>query len=122
MSESAILKRIMLACSRGAVRMFRNNCGALQDKNGQWVRYGVANPGGSDLIGWRTVTVTPEMVGARLAVFVAVEVKDKGRATDAQLSFIQAVRTAGGIAGVARSEEAALAILQTMPGDTVHTE
>jgi hypothetical protein len=50
-SESKILADIVLAYSRGATRLFRNNCGTLQDANGRYVKYGVGNPGGSDLIG-----------------------------------------------------------------------
>ena len=122
MLESAILKQIMMLCSRGACRLLRNNSGAFQDKRGQWVRYGVGNPGGSDLLGWRTVTVTEEMVGAKIAVFCAIEVKAaKGKPIPEQVQFIDTVKAAGGIAGVARSPEEAAALLNTLPVGKAHS-
>lgn len=111
MSEMAVLRRILDACGRGAVRLFRNNTGALEDKTGRIVRYGLCK-GSSDLIGWQTVEVTPEMVGQRLAVFVALEVKDKGRLTAEQAQFLEVVRRAGGIAGEVRSVEDAESVLR----------
>lgn len=104
MTETDLLRAIQLAASPLSMRLFRNNCGSLQDATGRWVKYGVANPGGSDLIGWTTVTITPEMVGQQIAVFSAIEVKTlKGKASSQQLQFIRAVQDSGGIAGVARS-------------------
>ena len=111
-SEQAIQQHIILACSKGGTRLFRNNCGSYQTPQGKWVKYGVANPGGSDLIGLRTVTITPEMVGRKLAVFSAIEVKTPtGRATEQQQQFIEMVRSFGGIAGIARSVEQAQQLL-----------
>lgn len=111
MSEQAIQQRIRLACSRGPVRLWRNNTGAMRDERGQLVRFGLC-PGSADLIGYRSITVTPEMVGQRLAVFTAVEVKTPtGRPTPEQTAFLAHVTAAGGLAGIARSEEEAEAIL-----------
>jgi hypothetical protein len=74
------------------------------------VRYGL-QPGSSDLIGWRTVTITPEMVGQQVAVFTSIEVKTPtGRVKPEQQQWLDAVLSAGGIAGVARSVEDALRI------------
>lgn len=84
--------------------MFRNNVGALEDKTGRVVRYGLCK-GSSDLIGWRTVEVTPDMVGKPVAVFVALEVKDRGRLTAEQAQFLAVVQSAGGIAAEVRSVE-----------------
>ena len=73
---------------------------------------GVGNPGGSDLIGYRRVTVTPEMVGQDVAVFAAVEVKTaRGRVKAEQQRFVDHIRSAGGIAGIARSVDEAMNIL-----------
>ena len=78
------------------------------------MQFGVGNPGGSDLIGYRRVTVTPEMAGQELAVFVAVEVKTpKGRVKAEQQQFVDHIRGAGGIAGIARSVDEAKNILLT---------
>ena len=60
--------------------------------------------GSADLIGLRTVTITPEMVGQQVAVFTSIEVKTaKGRATAEQQNWLHMVRSLGGIAGIARS-------------------
>jgi hypothetical protein len=69
--------------------------------------------GSSDLIGWTPTLVTEEMVGRRLAVFTAIEVKSKrGSVTEEQDSFLDAVELAGGASGVARSVDQALAIVR----------
>lgn len=69
-------------------------------------------PGSADLIGYRTVTITPEHVGQTVAVFAAVEVKSAtGRPTPEQTTWLQHVSAAGGRAGVARSVEDAERIL-----------
>lgn len=112
MKEVSVLRDVM-RLGVGAVRLFRNNCGALRDEHGQWIRYGVCNPGGSDLIGWQTVTITPEMVGQRVAVFVALECKSAtGRASEAQERFVAAVVDAGGIGAIVRSEGQARGVLE----------
>lgn len=111
-SEQTIQQRIRLALSKGPVRLFRNNSGALRDERGQLVRYGLCT-GSADLIGFRQVEITPDMVGQRLAVFAAVEVKSStGKATADQEAFITMVKHFGGIAGVVRSVEEAAALLQ----------
>jgi hypothetical protein len=90
--------------------LYRNNCGVLQDRRGVPVRYGL-QPGSSDLIGWRTVTITPDMVGQQVAVFTSIEVKTPtGRVKPEQQQWLDAVQAAGGIAGVARNVEDALRI------------
>lgn len=105
-AETDLQQRIRLALGTNPLlRLFRNNSGSLPDpRTGRYVQFGVASPGGSDLIGWRTITITPDLVGSQLAVFTAIEIKTPtGRATPAQRNFIHAVRQAGGIAGIARS-------------------
>lgn len=76
------------------------------------MQFGVGNPGGSDLIGYKMITVTEEMVGQDIAQFAAVEVKTpKGRVKEEQKRFIEHILKAGGIAGVARSVDDAQEIL-----------
>jgi len=111
-SEAAIQQQIRLALSRAGSVMHRNNIGAYRDDQGRVIRYGVGNPGGSDLIGWTPVLITHEMVGGMLGVFTAIEVKaPRGRPTEAQLNFLRQVQLGGGIAGIARSTQDALALL-----------
>jgi hypothetical protein len=109
-NEAAVQNRIRLALSRGATRLFRNNTGALKDATGRLVHFGLCK-GSSDLIGWKTIEITPEMVGQKVAVFCALEIKDKGKATVLQRHFISVVHEAGGFAGVARTVEEANRII-----------
>ena len=103
MSEQQIQQHIRLTCSTGSTRLFRNNTGTLKDANGRPVQFGLCK-GSADLIGWRTVTVTPDMVGTQVAVFLSIEVKTPtGRLRPEQQQWLDAVQAAGGIAGVARS-------------------
>lgn len=68
-------------------------------------------PGFSDLFGLVAVTITPDMVGQRLAVFTALEVKgERGRPTENQQNFLNAVNDNGGRAGVVRTVEDAVRI------------
>lgn len=118
MSESVVLARVRLWLGAHAphIRLFRNNSGVAFHADGSRVVYGVASPGGADLIGWTTVTVTPAHVGRPLAVFTAAEVKTPaGRLSPAQRTFLAAVEAAGGIAAVVRSEEDAADLARRGP-------
>lgn len=105
MSESKAIGLIMLGASREGGRLFRNNCGTLINDRGRPVTFGVANPGGSDLIGWQSVIVTPEMVGKKIAIFTAREIKmGRTKVTANQQAFIDAVNAAGGDAKIIRAD------------------
>lgn len=105
-------------------RLFRNNrgvfwAGKVIAKTGttvtlehpRRVECGLVN-GSSDLIGFTTIVVTPEMVGTRIAVFTAGECKDgAGRLSDDQKRFIENVVAAGGRAAEIRSVEDALRLV-----------
>ena len=104
-AETTLQQQIRLAIgTHPQTRLFRNQVGSLPDpRTGRLVTFGLAR-GSADLIGWRTITVTPDMVGTQLAVFTSIEVKTPtGRLSPAQHSWLGVVRGAGGIAGVARS-------------------
>lgn len=102
MSERDIQAQIQLAATQDGHRLLRNNVGALEDRNGRLVRYGLGT-GSSDLIGW-----------TRTGRFLAIEVKaPHGKPTDQQRLFIAAVQDAGGLAGIAHSVEEARAIWST---------
>lgn len=112
MSEQELQQRIRLELGQGAVRLWRNNVGALRDGRGRLVSYGLCR-GSSDLIGLRQLTITPEHLGRTLAVFAALEIKtERGRATAEQQQFLTVVQHLGGLAGVARSLAEARAILR----------
>jgi hypothetical protein len=94
-NETAILQQFRMAASDLGLTLFRNNSGSLQDKNGRWVRFGLCK-GSADLIGWHNGT----------GKFVAIEVKRPGQKPHKeQTLFLDAVRKAGGIAGVAYSPD-----------------
>jgi len=115
MLESGIQKHIALAASANEFTAFRQNTGIgwqgeierigprdIIIRNARPVHFGLIK-GSSDLIGWRSIKITPEMVGHKIAVFSAIECKTKtGRTTEEQQNFINRVRGAGGIAFVAR--------------------
>ena len=116
-AETTLQQQIRLAIGTNPdAKLFRNQVGSLPDpRTGRLVTFGLAR-GSADLIGWRTVTITPDMIGQRLAVFTSIEVKTPtGRIRPEQQAWIGAVHGAGGISGVARSVEDALAILEGDP-------
>lgn len=105
MRESDLLTDLLVAASKLGARLWRNTSGFCTCR-GRAIRYGVAAPGGSDLIGYLPVTITEAHVGQTLAVFVAVEAKTgKLRPTPEQAAFLRVIREHGAIAIVARSVE-----------------
>ena len=115
-AETTLQQRIRLALgTHPQTRLFRNQVGSLPDpRTGRLVTFGLAR-GSADLIGWRTITVTPAMVGTRLAVFTSIEVKTiTGHVRPEQQAWLEAVQGAGGIAIIARSvPDAVLALSPT---------
>jgi len=67
--------------------------------------------GMSDLGGWVSVEITPDMVGQTIAVYSQVEVKENARPTKQQIAWINAVNKAGGRAGIAHNEKELAEIL-----------
>ena len=113
-SETKIQQEIRLALGqRSDLRLFRNETGKLPDpRTGQWVQFGLAK-GSSDLIGFKTIKITPEMIGQEIAQFVSLEIKtERGKLTDIQENWLQKVKSSGGIVGVARTVKDALNILK----------
>ena len=78
----------------------------ITQRGARRVRFGVCNPGGSDLLGWRPLVITEGMVGQTVAQFVAVECKTKAynKASKDQKNFLAQVARAGGVAVIARRE------------------
>jgi len=123
-SEHRTQNEIRLAIG-GDAALFRNNVaqawvgepsrlrdGSVLIKNPRILHAGLFK-GSGDLIGWRSVTVDPSMVGQQVAVFVSIEVKPPkgGRVTPDQRKWADKVQAAGGYAGIARSPEEAKSIL-----------
>jgi len=112
-AESEIQRDIQMEAPKAGARLLRNNIGAYQDETGRWVHYGVGGKGGADLLGWCEKVITPEMVGATVAIITACEVKGSdwrppksGKQFERwklQQQFVAAINQAGGIATVASS-------------------
>jgi hypothetical protein len=85
-SEGRQQSLIRLEAANKDIHLFRNNVGALADKGGRMVRYGLANESkkqnelikSADLIGWEKVKIEPWMNGYFIARFLSVEVKEEG--------------------------------------------
>ena len=117
--ETKIQRLVMLALSEAGCIVWRNETsGAWVGKtlhksgdqvtlgNARLIRFGLAI-GSSDVIG-----ITPD------GRFLAIEVKTTtGRATKEQLAFINAVNKSGGVAGIARSVEDAINIINGTHND-----
>jgi len=121
MKEKKILNDIMMLATKLGHRLFRNNValawagkishsvtpGALTIFTPRPIHSGLCT-GSSDLIGWTQVEITQSMVGKKLAVFTAYEIKTKNVATtEDQRNFIDAVNDSGGIGRFIRSIEEA---------------
>jgi acyl-CoA-binding protein len=108
--ESVVQAMIVKEAALKSCILWRNNVGCLIDKMGRPIRYGLNNVSkkandeykSSDLIGIRKVTITPDMVGKKIGVFVAREVKREGwkykgtEAEEAQKRYIDLVNEMGG--------------------------
>lgn len=118
MLEDEVQGMIRLEAPKIGVVLFRNNSGVLKDETGRPVRYGLGNESkvhnikfkSSDLIGITPVYITPDMVGQKLGVFTAVEVKKEhwhltpsDSRAQAQKAFIDFVVANGGYGGFANS-------------------
>jgi hypothetical protein len=115
-SESNIQARTRLAAVTKRWRLWRNQRGAGKMESGNFIRYGLANDSkvlgdklkSGDLIGWRPVIITQDMVGKVIAQFVSVECKaedwtpppadTKDEAAAAQYRWAKLVNDEGGYA------------------------
>lgn len=118
LTEAYIQSIVRLEGARKGVRLWRNNVGALLDSRGVPVRYGLGNDSpalnrvikSGDLIGWRPLLITPDLVGAKVAQFVSRECKRPGWSyrgdahEEAQLKWAQVVNADGGDAGFCTGE------------------
>ena len=117
-TEAYAQSLVRLEAPRFGVSLWRNNVGALQDKNGRPVRYGLANESpavnkvlkSGDLIGIHPVVITPAHVGTTIGQFVSRECKRPGwtwhgdEHETAQLNWAMLVTRLGGDAGFTTGE------------------
>lgn len=127
--ESALLKRFLLWSTRQGWRLGRNSKGGawagkmlreypsstragagriVEIFNARFLHFGLLfskDGGESDLIGWRPLRITSEMVGQTIAQFAACEVKTENVATTKeQINFLAQVRKAGGFSTIVREK------------------
>ena len=116
-TEADVLRDIRHAVLRlHDVRLYRNNRGQVILPSGGRLTYGVGPNGAADLLGWREVRITADMVGEKIAQFTALEVKRPGAKPDPeQRAFLDAVYAAGGCSGWADTVETALAVVERKP-------
>ncbi|CAH9015195.1 putative holliday junction resolvase [Vibrio phage 142E35-1] len=122
--EAKATVNVRARASDWGMKMFRNNSGMLTNPDtGVPVRFGLGNESAKlnkelksgDLVGFSEITVTPEMVGKKIAVFTNIEVKSLGFIIKdvynpksreyAQNEFNKLVTNANGIAGFASSAQ-----------------
>lgn len=117
MREADFMRRCMKRATDAGGRLFRNNVGngwvgrMSRNRDGSIT---ISDPrplhaglavGSGDLIGWMPVEITPEMVGQTVAIFTSVETKGaRGRASQGQIVWADAVSRAGGISGIAKTD------------------
>lgn len=111
--EKKIIDELIMDCNEWQ-RLFRANAGLawvgkVIEKTNEFIK--IKNPrvfhglpkGFSDLFGLESIVVTKDMVGKRIAVFKAIEVKTGDiKVTDKQKAFGNMVKKLGGIFEVIR--------------------
>lgn len=121
--EAKAKDNVLLRANQWNARLFKNNSGVAFDKNGRPVYFGLGNERKkkandirtADDIGWTEVTITPEMVGKKIAVFTCIDSKKlgfvvknnytEGTTEYGQNKFFEIVKNANGIAGFASCPE-----------------
>ncbi len=113
MTEAETVKKVMLKASKLGFRLLRNNRGMFRTIDGKrLVRAGLEAQGASDLIGVKTIKITEAMIGMKVGVFLAVEVKKSSwkkpatKTEKEQQNFIDQVNKRGGIAFFCNDDEA----------------
>ncbi len=119
--EAEISNAISLVTgSREDVRIYRNNVGALQDRNGRLVKYGLF-PGSGDRIG----------LVAPFGRFLSIEVKPPGykppnarerERFESQKNWARIIRRFGGVAGIVDNPEDAVALVELARCEVVNVE
>ncbi len=112
--ETIIQRKILIALSGAGCVVWRNETGGFWAGKVVHQSQGQVTLQGARLIPCGLMKGSSDIVGiAPSGHFLAIEVKTPtGRATKEQLNFIDQVKKAGGIAGIARSVEEALTIIR----------
>jgi hypothetical protein len=109
-SEASVLNDVRLEAAQKGCHLWRNNNGALYSKDGQFVRFGLANDSekinkvikSADLIGIKPILITEAHIGKTIGQFVSRETKKpdwKYTGTErerAQLHWAELITSFGG--------------------------
>jgi len=132
MTESPIMRRGLLALSAYGARVFRIQVGTFFAGKPEYISENrsvrvspgdivlrkartvdVGITGMHDIIGWKSVTVTPAMIDKKIAVFSSFEAKSEtGSATPEQINFRDVVLKAGGMSGIFQNDDEAIKIIE----------
>lgn len=114
MKEGNQDREIQKAVSKMGHRVFRNVRGMfLTLKTKVKIKAGLMADGSADLIGFKVVIITPDMVGSKFAQFVSIEDKvGKGQPSPQQIKWRDMVLANGGIAGIVWTVEEAENLLK----------
>lgn len=140
MSEVDQMRLMQMALSEAGVTVFRNNVAQGVVGRVQWIKGASSQSvtvrpgdavvrgarvlhaglfkGSSDLVGWDSMIITPDMVGRPIAAFVSIEAKKRNEFEDGQKKWLAAVANAGGISGVAHNAAEALDLVRKFRGTT----
>lgn len=117
--EGKAKQNVRLRAAQWGARLYTNNTGVAYDPSGRPVFFGLGNEGKKDSdsirtpddVGFTVITVTPEMVGKKVAVFTAIDAKKLGFVVKpnyaagtreyGQQKFFDIVKMHNGIAGFA---------------------
>lgn len=118
--ESRVKAEILAALNTGSTRLINTPVGEYKTLQGDG-RIRIGFEGMSDTTGFHSVTITPDMVGRTVAIYLCIETKTKNHRTkkdrlEKQTRWIEFVRSKGGIAGFANSVEQAKALLLNFKG------
>jgi len=137
LTETDIMHDIMIKVSQHGARVFRNNSGTawagtahkytsretvtvnpgdVVVRQARPLHAGLTKSGSADLIGIVPVTIRPDHVGQRIGVFASIEVKRAkgGVISDDQTNFRDQITALGGLAGICRDAQDALAIISRL--------
>lgn len=118
MSERQAMNANLVKLSKEGFRLFRNNVGKAWSGKSTFIKkittvtlepgdvlvrrarrihFGLLK-GSGDMIGYKTVKITEDMVGQEIAIFTSVEQKVKrGKRSQEQVDWDAAIKRAGGI-------------------------
>jgi hypothetical protein len=120
-SEKKTINDVLIEASKRGWKLFRQNTGEgwagkmfrtpmpcsvrmnptdVLIRNAAPLKAGLCK-GSSDIIGWKPVVITPDMVGKTVAIFTAIEVKyGSTKITEEQKNFVDQVNKHGGFAKI----------------------